>query len=115
MILPTPQGYNFGARTVDGKVCIGDTSFRKYMPIYINPTSNRNKIICGCETCISAMLLQSDINEWRLSKWDKLDKLYNNSASTRLLQISKIDLIEHKNQIFPNNSHIHIRACGDAS
>ena len=44
MILPIYEGGLFGARPVDGKVCIGDTSLRKYMPKYIKPTSNRNKI-----------------------------------------------------------------------
>ena len=44
----------------------------------------------------------------------KFYKLYINSASTRLLQISKIALIENKNQIFPNNSHINLRACDAA-
>ena len=44
--------------------------------------SKSNKITCGCETYISAMLLRSDINKWRLSQVDKLDKLYINSAST---------------------------------
>ena len=52
------------------------------MPKYIKPTSKINTIACGCETFISAMLIQSDINKWRLSQLAKLDKLYINSAST---------------------------------
>ena len=75
---------------------------------------NRNKITCGCETFTSEMLLQSDLNKWMLSQLVKLDKLYINSASTRLLQISKHYFVEYNNQIFPNNSHIHLRACDDA-
>ena len=43
MMLPIFQGDCFGAITVDGKVCIGDTSLRKYIPKYIKSTSNRNK------------------------------------------------------------------------
>ena len=35
MILPIPQGVFLGAQTVDGKVCMGETSLRKYNPIYI--------------------------------------------------------------------------------
>ena len=38
-------------------------SLKKYMPKYIKPISNRNKITCGCETCISAILLQCDFNK----------------------------------------------------
>ena len=57
------------------------------------------------------MLLQSDINKWRLSQFFKLDKLYINSALTRLLKISKIGLIEYNNQILPTGSRIYLRAC----
>ena len=85
MIFPSSEGGFSGARTVDGNICIGDTSLRKYMPKYIKPMSNRNKITCGCKTCISAMLLQSDLNKWRISQLAKLNRLYMNSASTRLL------------------------------
>ena len=74
MILSISLGVFWGARTVDGNLCIGDTSLRKYMQKYIKPMSNRKKITCGCKTCISAMLPQSYINKWRLSKLAKLDK-----------------------------------------
>ena len=51
----------------------------------------------------------------RLSKFSKIDKLYINYAPTRVLQISKIDFIEYKNKIFPNNSPTHLKACDAAS
>ena len=85
------------------------------MPKNIKKTININKITCRCKTCISAMLLQSDLNKWRLSQLSKLDKLYINYESTRVLKISKIDLIEYKNKIFPNNSHIYLRDCDSTS
>ena len=103
-----------GARTVYGKVFIGDTSLRNYITKYIKPMIYRNSIKCGHKTCISVMLLQSDLNKWRLSQLAKLDQLYNNSAPTRLSQISKNDFIEYKNQIFPINSHIHFKVCDAA-
>ena len=90
-------------------------SLRKYTTKYIKPTRNRNKITRGWKTCINSVLVQLDINKWRLLKLAKLDKLYINSASNRLLQRSKIDLIEYKNQIFPNDSHINLRASNVAS
>ena len=110
MILPSYEGGFYGARTVDGRFCIGDKSLSNYMPKYIKPMSNRNKIRFGCKTCISSVLLQSDINKWRISKLAKLDKLYINSASTRLLDRSKNYFIEYRKQIFPNDSHKHLRA-----
>ena len=91
MISPVSQGVCFGTRTVDGKVCIGDTSLRRYIPKYVKPMRNRNNITYVCVTCIIAMLLQSDINKWRLSQSAKLDKLYINSAWTILPQGSKHD------------------------
>ena len=105
----------FGARTVDGTLCIVDMSLRKYMPKYIKPISNRNKIICGHKICISDMLLQSYLNKWRISKVDKLENLYMNYASNRFLQRFKNDFIQYKNDIFTNNLHIYLRACDAAS
>ena len=76
----------FCARTVDGgRGVIGYKSLRKYMQKYIKPMSKINKITCGFKTCISAMLLQSDLNKLRISKLAKLYKLYIYSGSTRLL------------------------------
>ena len=60
------------------------------------------------------MLFQSDLNKCRILKLAKLDNLIINSASNKLLQGSKKYFIEYINQIFPNNSHINLRAC-DAS
>ena len=66
MILPRSEGGFPGVITVDGNICIGDTSLSnsKYMPKYIKPMSNRNNITFGCDTWISAMLIQSDLNKW---------------------------------------------------
>ena len=76
----------FGAIPVDGKVSIGNTSLRKYMKIYIKSTINRKKITCWLGTCISAMLLQKDINKKWLPKLVKIYKFYINYASSRLLK-----------------------------
>ena len=46
---------------------------------------------------------------------EKIDKLYINSASTRILQRYKNDFIQYKDQIFPNNSHVHLRDCDATS
>ena len=61
------------------------------------------------------MLLQSDLNKWRISELSKLNKLYINSVSTRLLERSNNDFIKYKTKILPNYSHIHLRACDAAS
>ena len=115
LILPVQQGGLFGARNSNDKTCIGDMYLSNYTQKYIKQTRNRNKITCVCETCISSMLLKLDLNKCRLSKFSKLDKLYTNYASTRILQRAKIDFIEYNNQIFPNNAHIHLRAYDAAS
>ena len=62
----------FGARNEDGRLFIGDKSLRVYIPKHISPMSNRDKITCGCETYISAMLLQSDFDKWQLKQWNFL-------------------------------------------
>ena len=68
-ILPVSQGEIYGARNKYGRVCIGNTSLIKYTPKHTNTTIKRNRIACGCETCISAMLLQFDLNRWRLTQF----------------------------------------------
>ena len=44
-------------------VCIGDASLRKKTTKHLKPMINRNNIKYGCETCISDMLLQYDLNK----------------------------------------------------
>ena len=65
LILTIYQGGSFGTRNVDRKLCIGDTSIRRYTLINIKPRCNRNVISCKWKICISAMLLQSDMNKWQ--------------------------------------------------
>ena len=95
MILSISQGVCFGTKNADGKVCIGDTSLRKYMSKNIKSTSNLNKITRGRKKCIIEMLLKSDLNKSRVSQLSGLDQVYTNSDSIRSLQISKIDLVEY--------------------
>ena len=63
LIIKVSQGGFYGARNEYDKVCIRDTSLRNYMHKKIKPMRNRNNITCGCETCISAMLLKSNLNQ----------------------------------------------------
>ena len=105
-MLPISERFFRVTIIVDVKVCIGDKSLRKYMQQYIiNQWAKNNNDTCGNKTCINAMLLQSYFNKWRISQIYKLDKLYINSSSIRILQRSKNYFIEYKNQAFPNNSH----------
>ena len=67
------------------------------------------------QNLLSAMSLQSDLSKWRISKLAKIDKLYIDYVSTRLLQRPNNDFIQYKNKIFPYNSHINLRSCDAAS
>ena len=66
LILSVSQGLFPGPRIMRGRLFRGYTSLIKYMPNYINTIININRITCVCGTFISAMLLQSDFNKWRL-------------------------------------------------
>ena len=44
MILPIPQGGFFGARIFDGKLCIVDTSLRKYMQKYTKKLATKIRL-----------------------------------------------------------------------
>ena len=69
-------------------MCISDTSLIKYMQKHGRIIIKINKMTCIFETCISSMLLQSDLNKWRLTKLARFVKLYINTESTGILQRS---------------------------
>ena len=69
--------------------------------------SDRNNITRGWKTCISAMLLQSHLNKWRILQLSKLHKLYIYYELTRHLETSKNDLIEYKKK-YSQIIHIYI-------
>ena len=71
LVLPVCQGGFHGARNEYGRVFIGDNYPRNYIPRYAKPMGKTNKITCGCETCISSMLLQYNFNKWRLTQMEK--------------------------------------------
>ena len=84
LILPVTQGGLYGAHDNEGEICIGDKPIQKHLPKYVEPIINRNKIKCGCETCISSMLLQYKYNKWKLIQIYKFEKLFHNYAPTRI-------------------------------
>ena len=81
-------------------MCICDTYLRKYTPKHIKPMININKITYGCETFISAILIQFALNKWWLTQLLKFEMLYINLASGRILKIFKKDDDKYKNQRF---------------
>ena len=85
---PVSLGRFSGAINEDGILYVGDKSLRKYIAKHINPMSNINNNICGFETYIRSILIQYEFNYWRLTHLEKYEKLYNNAASTRILQRS---------------------------
>ena len=74
--------------------------------------SNRNKITCGCKTCISFMFIQSGFNKWGLTHLANFENLYLNAASTRLLKYQR-NIMTNKG-IPPKQLKIHIRASDTA-
>ena len=67
IILPVSLCVFHGARNEYGIVFIGDAYLINYIPKHVKSIIKTNKIECGCETCISDMLLQSEFNKWELT------------------------------------------------
>ena len=67
LILPVSQGRFYVDWDEELRVCISDTSLRNYTSKHIKQMINRNRTKCGCETCTSAILLQSGLN-WQNMK-----------------------------------------------
>ena len=101
-----------------GIVYISDTLLRNYTPQHIKPISNIKNITCGCETCISFMLLQCYLNKWWLRQFGRNEKLYLNATPPRILKISKKYHYEYKLVIpfsevtklsYLNRIHVYIK------
>ena len=53
------------ARDEDGKIIISDSTLHSLLPPQLKQMSARNKIMCGCECCISAKSIPSALLSWR--------------------------------------------------
>ena len=65
MIKPQEEG---GLKEViddNGKVIVSESSLRKILPRNIKPMSKQKRVLCGCEACITADLLQLSLNAWQ--------------------------------------------------
>ena len=82
---------------VSGRPIISDTGFRALLPSYIRPMTDKYKQMCGCEVCILAIILQNDLNSYRLTHLRRLEK-------------SRIDVTNTSNyrkQIYKDGKHVH--------
>ena len=64
IVLPVSQGGLFSLINEYGIVCIHNTLLRNYMTKHINQISNRDNITCWCKTCISFMVILSNLNKY---------------------------------------------------
>ena len=67
MILPIFQGYFLLQYLLMEKYLLETRLLGSTRQNIKKPMSKNNNITCGCKTCISAMLLQSNLSKWRLS------------------------------------------------
>ena len=49
-----------------GKIPISDTALRYLLPAQLKPMTERHKMMCGCEVCITPDSMQRSLNAWRV-------------------------------------------------
>jgi hypothetical protein len=80
-LLKSPQEGGFEmANDSEGKVTIGQSMLQKLKTPYIKPMSMQHRVVCGCETCVSADTLQSSLNYWRLKSIKQMESITSNKS-----------------------------------
>ena len=53
------------ARDEENNIIISDSKLRSLLPPQLKQMSAQNKIMCGCECCISDKIIHSSLLSWR--------------------------------------------------
>ena len=64
LIKPAQDGGLAEACDDNGKVIRSDFNLCKLIPPNVKPMSKQRRILCGCEICVSADILQHSNNAW---------------------------------------------------
>ena len=98
------------SRDENGKVIISDSSLRQLLPRNVYPMSNQRRDLCGCETCVSADMLQCSLNLWRIKHLKRLESLKMSRTRYRSSQkyIERYD--RYKNEAFPAGLPLHAKS-----
>ena len=60
---PNDVGLKY-ARDEDGKIIISGSTLHSLLPPQLKEMSTRYKLMCGCESCISAKIIHSSLLSW---------------------------------------------------
>ena len=71
---PVTKGGLEGAIDDDGKQILSDTMLRSLLPTNMRRMTERHKMMCGCEVCITPKRLQLTLNSWRLRFLKQMDR-----------------------------------------
>ena len=110
MIKPQEHGGLNEVRDDNGKVIVSEYSLRKILPKNIKPMSKQKRLLCGCESCITADLLQSSLNAWRQKHLKRLEHVMNSRSRLRLGATYIYRWNRYKDQAFPGGNVLHTKA-----
>jgi len=74
MIKPVSEGGLEGAIDDDGKQIVSDTMLRSLLPKNMRRMTERHKMMCSCEVCITPKRLQLTLNSWRQRFLKQMDR-----------------------------------------
>ena len=98
------------ARDEDGKIINSDSTLRSLLPPQLKTMSERYKIMCGCECCISAKSIHSSLLSWR-DVYLKNSRIKAKMIEEEGLVRKHITYIQHiKNTVIPHGSHIYAKS-----
>ena len=74
MIKPVREGGLEGTIDDDGEQFVSDTMLRHLLPTNMRRMTERHKMMCGCEVCITPKRLQLTLNSWRQRFLKQMDR-----------------------------------------
>ena len=92
------------------KIIISDSTLRSLLPPQLKQMSERYKVMCGCECCISAKSIHSSLLPWRDTHLKKLKDKIQNSQSRRSGEKAHHIYETYKNTVVPYVRHIYAKS-----
>jgi hypothetical protein len=95
------------AKSENGNVLISDTVLRNSLPPQLRPATERQKIMCGCEVCLSIRSHQSSLNAWRSRHARTMEADASAQPDAQLRVAGQVRAASYKLEVFRNEGPWH--------
>ena len=109
-LVKNPADGGCAAAQPNGKIIVSDTALHYMMPPQVRKFSNKHKIMCGCEVCITDNSVHTSLLAWRIQVATKLQKQAENAGNCRSAGALQQRFQSYRDQIMVNGEHKYPKA-----